>query len=319
MEFIKELTAFLKNEKQVFIQTHNFPDHDAVASAFALQELLKQTGINSDIIYEGEIQRDSLKEMISRLGIVITHNSKFELREEHKIVIVDGCKGNKNVTDLIGDEIAVIDHHQVANPEDVKFVDIRPEYGACSTIIAEYYRDLSIPISKEAATALMIGINMDTSLLTRSVSLNDIEVYSELYRTSNISLQNAILRNYIQTKDLQFYRHAIEAVKIRNNIAFCYFPDGCSQNLLGILGDFLLALEEVDFVILCANNGGKINVSLRSENEKWNAARIIQDSLSGFGFGGGHADMAGGIIKNAADFNEKKLFEIFLDNMPSII
>ena len=32
------------NRKHVYIQTHNFPDPDAIASAFGLQELLKLRG-----------------------------------------------------------------------------------------------------------------------------------------------------------------------------------------------------------------------------------------------------------------------------------
>ena len=41
MQKIKKLIKTLKNKKRIFIQTHNYPDHDAVASAFALQYLLK--------------------------------------------------------------------------------------------------------------------------------------------------------------------------------------------------------------------------------------------------------------------------------------
>ena len=41
--------------KHVYIQTHNFPDPDAIASAFGLQELLKYCGIESTICYKGTI------------------------------------------------------------------------------------------------------------------------------------------------------------------------------------------------------------------------------------------------------------------------
>lgn len=298
-----DLLALLKKEEFIFIQTHNYPDHDAVASAFALQHLLNELGVRSHIIYEGEIQRDSLLQMIDELEIDIHHCADHSMTAEHKIIIVDGCKGNKNVTDLVGDEIAVIDHHQVEKPDDVPFADIRPDNGACSTIMYSYYEKYGIQVPRNVATAMMIGINMDTALLTRGVSRYDIEAYADLYTLSDIRLQNSILRNYIQSKDLSFYKYAIDNVAIRDGIAFCYFPDGCNQNLLGILGDFFLALEEVEFVILCAKNGGSINFSTRNEKKEWNAARAIQDALLGMGFGGGHADMAGGIVPDAAKFD----------------
>jgi len=37
------------NREHVYIQTHNFPDPDAIASAFGLQELLKRSSASTII------------------------------------------------------------------------------------------------------------------------------------------------------------------------------------------------------------------------------------------------------------------------------
>ena len=311
MSNIKELVELVGN-RCVYIQTHNFPDHDAVASAFGLQEVLDKLGIKSHIVYEGEIQRDSLKTMIRELHIEVSHYKKFNLDSEDIIVIVDACKGNSNICNLPCHIIGIIDHHDVKIQDDVEYNDIRPNTGACSSIIFSYFSELGLCISKEVASALLIGLNMDTALMTRGVSKFDIEAYSELYYTSNIHLVNQVLRNIIQTKELSFYRYAIDNVKINNSVAFCYFAEGCNQNLLGVLGDFLLALVEIDFVILCANNCGKINFSIRNEREEWNASEILQKALEGIGLGGGHCNMAGGIITDFSLFNEEKIYESFM-------
>ncbi|MBN1696393.1 MAG: DHH family phosphoesterase [Spirochaetales bacterium] len=292
----------------MFIQTHNFPDHDSVASAFGLQYLLKQRGITSFLIYEGTVQRDSLRQLIEHLKIPIAHAGTHHITEKDKIIIVDGCKGNKNVTDLVGDEVAVIDHHEVTSPDDVRFSDIRPHYGACSTIIYEYFTGLRIVPPVPIGTALLAGLLMDTALMSRGVSEEDLAAYSGLYPASNIGFVNSNLRNYIQTKDLEFFEKAIKNSRIQESFAFCYFDEGCNQNLLGIIGDFFLALREVDLVFLCADNEVQINFSLRSEAPCWNAALIIQEVLRGIGFGGGHADMAGGIVKDIALFNPEDIF-----------
>ncbi len=312
MSFITDLIERVQDEEYIFIQPHNFPDHDAVASAYALQTLFRSYNITSYLVYEGEIQRDSLKELIKQLKIDIRQISEYTMDDQHKIIVVDGCKGNKNVTDLIGDEIAVIDHHEVVSPDDVPVSDIRPSYGACSTIVYSYFEELGIDISQNAANALIVGIDMDTALFTRDAAQEDVTAYANLYPYADIRLVNSILRNYIQIKDLGFYKEAIENVSIFKSFAFCYFPEGCNQNLLGILGDFLLALQEVDFVALAANNKGRINLSLRNEREEWNAAAIIQDVLSGIGFGGGHADMAGGIIKDFESYESLSLKDRFI-------
>jgi len=312
MNNINHLIQLIQDEPLVFIQTHNFPDHDAVGAALGLQHLLKQFDIASYLTYEGDIQRNSLLDFIEHLQIDIRHASQYPVSSDHKIIIVDGCKGNKNVTDLTGDEVAVIDHHISISPEDVAFIDIRPEYGSCSTIIYTYFKALQMEIPLRIATALLAGLLMDTSLMIRGVCEADLEAYSQLYHIADNLFVNKNLRNSIQVKDLNFYKSAIEKVIIQNRIAFCYFEEGCNQNLLGIIGDFFLAIKEVEFVFLCAKNEDSINFSLRSENSKWNSARIIQETLKGIGFGGGHSEMAGGIIKNCQAFDEQKIHDKLL-------
>jgi len=300
MSRLEELLGVIADRRPVYVQTHDFPDHDAIASAFGMQGVLACRGIPSRIVYAGELQRDSLRRMIHDLGIVVTHAAEVPISAADPIVIVDGCKGNKNVTDLPGDEVGVIDHHDVKSPDNVPFVDIRSDRGACATLLCDYWADARESIPSPIATALMIGINMDTALLTRQVSRWDIQAYADLYVRADLRLENSILRNTIQTKDLAFYRMALNNVEIRDRMAFCWFPDGCNQNLLGILGDFFISLEEAEFVVLCARNANVINVSVRSEREDWNASRVVQKALDGIGFGGGHADMAGGMIRELA-------------------
>ena len=102
-------------------------------------------GITSYLIYEGVVQRDSLLEMMRELDIPIKAAKEYPIKEADKIIIVDGCKGNKNVTDLIGDEVAVIDHHETESPDDVKY-DYSVGLCAC-------YADL-FPLPFELPSAL---------------------------------------------------------------------------------------------------------------------------------------------------------------------
>lgn len=301
---------------KVFIQPHNFPDHDAVASAFGLQKLLESFHVKTTIVYDGELQRDSLKSMIRELGIELRGYREAGIRPCDGIVIVDGCKGNQNVTELAGKELAVLDHHLVIRPEDVPYIDIRSHLGSCSTLIYGYFKTLGVALSQEVATALLIGINMDTAQLTRDVCEEDVFAYSELYTRANVAQHNSILRNYIQTQDLAFYRFALEHVVVEDALAYCHFTQGCPQNMLGILADFFLALKEVQFVVMVAQNGPVVNFSVRSERLEWNAAGIIQTLLAGVGLGGGHRDMAGGVI--VADAFDAPAFQVKLRSLLGI-
>jgi nanoRNase/pAp phosphatase (c-di-AMP/oligoRNAs hydrolase) len=295
---------------RLFIQTHNFPDADAVASAFGLKNLLAvRWGFEAELIYDGSIQRYSLLRMIKDLGIPIRHNSEAGLTERDRIIIVDGCKSYKNVTDLTGWEIAIVDHHEVEKPDDIPMADIRHHYGACSSIIAEYWRDSGTPLPRETATALLIGLLQDTEHLTRGVCDADIDMFNLLYRKADSELVSASLRNTMERNDLPVFALAINRLLMDRTLAFCYLPEGCPPALLGMLGDFLLSLEEVTLVTLFARNGDRINVSFRNEIPDINAAELIKDVLEGIGTGGGHREFAGGVVFNSGDFDERMLFD----------
>lgn len=68
-------------------------------------------------------------------------------------------------------------------------------------------------------------------------------------------------------------------------------------------------------MVLCARNGGRINFSLRNEVAGWNGSEIIQNVLRGIGFGGGHGDMAGGIIKDGYLFDKDEILRRFVSEL----
>ena len=107
-----ELIKLCKN-KTVWIQTHNFPDPDAISSAFGLQQLLAHFGILTRLCHEGQIDKLSSLKMLNLCGITMTPYAEIceIMKEDDMIILVDCQKNNGNTTDLIGDEMAVIDHH----------------------------------------------------------------------------------------------------------------------------------------------------------------------------------------------------------------
>lgn len=311
-KLVKEL---IKSEKKVFIQTHDFPDPDAIASAFGLQCYFLEMKIDSQIVYCGNIQRDALKNMINKLNIDISRSEDIKITNNDLIVIVDGCKWSKNVTDLPGFEIAVIDHHIVKEPDDVPFTQIEEELGSCSTIITSYFINKKMNIPANVATALKIGISRDTDLLTRKVTNKDIDAFHYLYNYAENDLVNSLLRNNIQLSDFKFFNQTISALNTYKSIGWFYFEDGCETNLMGILGDFILSAQEINLSLLFANNKGSISVSIRNENPKWSAADTVRVITQNIGAGGGHNEMAGGVIFSSEKFSIEDVMEKVLDSL----
>lgn len=178
MARIHELVELLKEAPdEVFVQPHNVPDPDAIASSFGLQQLLMKLGVPTAVVYEDEIEKANSVVMLTAFGIDMRHSADVHtLGAEDWTVLVDVQKDNSNLTDLITDEVACIDHHQYSGDKGYQYQDIRPDVGSCSAIIAEYYRDAGVEPSSDVATALVYGIFMDTDSLTRGVSSLDIDI-----------------------------------------------------------------------------------------------------------------------------------------------
>jgi len=313
----------LEGIKDIVIQAHDFPDHDAVSSAFALGHLLETKGIKTRLVYNGIVDRISLQNMIEILAIPIIHVSEASLVESDKIITVDGCIGEKNVTDLPGDEIAAIDHHEVTAPSSLWFSDIRPEYGSTATIMYEYYQLADEPVPRDIASALQIGLAIDTANLTRGFVEADVQAFSYFHEIADQDLVGRICRNSMQQCELVYYQKMLDVLDRHGNIAFAWLEEGCPKNMLGILGDFVLALEEVDVVILAATADKVIHLSLRSEEPTINVSNLVKEVVvnNKVGFGGGHSHMAGGIVdykKLLESEHTNDLFELFLGGIDNI-
>jgi nanoRNase/pAp phosphatase (c-di-AMP/oligoRNAs hydrolase) len=305
MDKLMELTEAIKGQNNVFIQMHNSPDPDAIGSAFGLQYLLSQKGIQSQICYKGAIDKYNTQKMIDMLGISVVNISEITyMSEEDFIVLVDSQKGNSNLTDFIGHEVASIDHHPTFQKTDYIFQDIRPEIGACSTIIAMYFIHNGISIPVHVATALLYGIKMDTLDLTRGVSHDDLDMFCMLYKLSEIEIINKIQSNTLQFEELIAYGNAIKNIKVYDNVGFANVGIDCPDSLLGTVADFIISIKEVEFAVVYSPRQSGIKFSVRNEIENIDAGKAINVVLNGIGNGGGHKTMAGGFLPST------KLLEI---------
>ena len=171
------------NRQHVYIQTHNFPDPDAIASAYGLKRLLATRGIEASICYKGKIDRYGTGRLCEILDIELLNVEDLTevLTDEDEVILVDSQKGNSNIINITGDEIICIDHHPYNDKCQYRFQDIRPEVGACATMIAQYFMENDIAMDKKIATALTYGIRIDTHNLSRGVSKLDIEMLYRMY------------------------------------------------------------------------------------------------------------------------------------------
>ncbi|MGN0688013.1 MAG: bifunctional oligoribonuclease/PAP phosphatase NrnA [Oscillospiraceae bacterium] len=315
---LSELITLLKGHR-VFIQTHNFPDPDAIASAFGLQVLLGKFNIPTIICHHGHIERTATANMVAEFGIsMTTDNDLKDMREDDYIITVDSQKGNANILDLVGDEVACIDHHPVFNEaESYKYKDIRI-VGSCSTIIADYYRLYNIDMPQDVATALMYGLKMDTKDFTRGVTELDVDIYKYLFPKANNTLIRRFQSGTIQYDELEAFVDSMKNIDIYNGVAFAFLNFTCADAFIATVSDFILNLDVVNFCVVYSRREHGFKFSVRSELEELNAGQIVMRALEDVGSGGGHKSMAGGfaveskVLDISIDFN-RVIQNLFLD------
>ncbi|POQ98970.1 exopolyphosphatase [Alkalispirochaeta sphaeroplastigenens] len=293
---LRALLEVLDRDRPVVVQAHDFPDHDAVATAFALAELLERHRFVVRLCYGGTLQSQSLHDAIQELEIDIASIGDSDIPGDSQIIVVDGFAGNSNMAGVPGTLAAVIDHHPPPWPPEVLHADIRSGYGACSTILFEYYRDAAVPMSDRVATALLLGIMMDTAFMTRGVSEMDLDAFDVLFRQGDWRLAARLLKNSLSLSDLAAFRQAIDGCIVARDFAFIALPGSYSPEVMALVADFFLGLREIHFVVVVSGDRDMHRLSVRSESMGLPCDVVIHRALEGVGSGGGHMHMGGGAI-----------------------
>jgi len=152
----------LRLHESFLITSHVNPDGDAIGSTLALGYLLKDLGksavtmTSNDPVPKIYSWLPSADEIVSPEAV----SGAFDLA-----VIVDVGQRDRigKVAQKLedGQRTLVIDHHLEDSPcGTVNFVD--PTYAAAAEIVAELYAEAGLPLSKDAAECIYVGLATDT-------------------------------------------------------------------------------------------------------------------------------------------------------------
>ncbi|MFB6211372.1 MAG: bifunctional oligoribonuclease/PAP phosphatase NrnA [Halobacteriales archaeon] len=140
----------LADRDAVSILMHPNPDPDAMAAAIGVRHIAERAGTDATIYYPGQIRHQENRAFQTVLNLSFEQIDTAGELGNDPIVLVDhneprGFSGASQLTPF-----AVVDHHP-GNGGGEEFTDVRPEYGACASLIAEYLQDLGAePLPPEA-------------------------------------------------------------------------------------------------------------------------------------------------------------------------
>lgn len=318
----QRLLDTLPDSGNILLTSHDNPDPDALASSMALQKLIQtKKGATARIAIGGILGRAENKAMSLELELDMYPIELLEDKKWDAIVIVDAQPGSGNAHLPQNVPVtAVIDHHPQRHPLKAPFVDIRPHYGAVSSVLVEYLRGQGIPWDSRLATALFYAIKSETADLGRRITNADQRAYFALFNSVDWELLHRIIKSKIPSDYFRLFPKGIERAKLYGdtlvaNLGAIPVPDAVAE-----LADFLLRHEAVSKALVLGRYEDQIVYSIRFTRRELDAGAIASAIVKGFGFGGGHDQMAGGRIilsaKNRADSKKitRKVIERFLSN-----
>ncbi len=294
MRRVEEVKAHFEAAESVLILLQDDPDPDAIASGLALRQVLGRNKQTAPLGSFGRVTRPENIAMVKLLEIEIEKVTRNTVRNFEKIAVVD--LQPPHLSNPPAEIDLVIDHHPEQFTYKSRIKDIRPNYGATSTILLEYLLCTGTSIGTRLATAMYYGIKSDTFSLSREVNEWDVEAFSFLYPLANQNLMRRIERPELPPAALDALSLALKNRRLIDKVAFVHLGRVERDDLIPQMADFSLSFEGIEWAFVSGIYESNYIVSVRNVGYVRSAGRVLKEAFGSLGSAGGHASMAKAII-----------------------
>jgi nanoRNase/pAp phosphatase (c-di-AMP/oligoRNAs hydrolase) len=291
---VEEVKNHFEGAEAVLILLQDDPDPDAIASGLALRQVLGRNKQTAPLASFGRVTRPENIAMVKLLEIEIEKLTKESIKTFDRIAVVDlqppHLSNPPEEIDL------VIDHHPEQFNYKSHLKDIRPSYGATSTILLEYLLCTGSSIGTRLGTALLYGIKSDTFALSREVNEWDVQAFSYLYQLANQNLMRRIERPELPPAALDALSVALKNRRVIDRVAFVNLGRVERDDLIPQMADFSLSFEGIEWAFVSGVYESNYIISVRNVGYVRSAGRVLKEAFGAIGSAGGHASMAKAII-----------------------
>ena len=292
---VQRLRDHFARAERVLIMMQDDPDPDALASALALKTLLGRTKSAATIATFGTITRPENRAMARLLEIDVEQVKPRGLEEFDMLALVDTQPAFFEET--LGEVDLVIDHHPEETPVRAYLRDVRPSYGATSTILTEYLRAADVKIRERLATALLYGIKSDTLHLERGATRADLEAFAFLHGHANRNMLRRIERPDLPNAALDVLARGLAGRRLVDAVMFVHLGLVAYPELVAQFADFLLQVEGAEWSVVSGRVHGELHVSVRNVGWVRAAGDVMRDAFGDLGGAGGHRSMAKAVVR----------------------
>ena len=265
---VEKLQAVLENHKDEsqIIVIQDFPDPDALSSAWAYKLIAENYNIHCDIVYGGRLSHQENVALVKLTNLPAERHTveslkKQDLSNYQGCVLVDSQGTNSQLYPIVEaakiPSIAVIDHHSKQRELDAEFVDVRPQIRATATILTQYIQQglLNFNSNNQAhvrcATALMHGLRSDTNRLMQAQE-EEFLAAAYLSRYYDSQLLNAVLQSARSRRVMDVIERALRNRIIKNNfslsgVGYLRYED---RDAIPQAADFLATEEDIHTAVV---------------------------------------------------------------------
>jgi nanoRNase/pAp phosphatase (c-di-AMP/oligoRNAs hydrolase) len=171
-------------------------------------------------------------------------------------------------------------------------MDIRPQYGATSTILLEYLRAARIKPSMKLATALLYGIKTDTANFERDATEEDVKQFRYVFKYANLIRLRKIERSELRLNELKYFQAALENRIVGRKGIYTHLGEVPSADVCVQLADFFMRVYGVHWSFVSGVYRRKLIVIIRNDGFRKDAGRLAARAFGAFGSAGGHRGAA---------------------------
>lgn len=296
---VNKLVRLLQGRQRALVVVHDNPDPDAMAAALCLAHVIESLLTTKPrIVYGGAIGREDNRNMVRAIEIPLWPAQSVEFRPEDAVILVDTQPSFANHSLPVGTAVlAVIDHHAVARPLNVPLADVRPDYGASTTLATEYLVSARVGIPRSVATAICYGISTETQDLGREAGAADMAAYLEAFPLADLSLLGRLQHPARSVAYFAEMDRALHTARVHDSVVVCHLGPTVGPETAAEMADVLAHVEGVNWVLCTGQSRGMLVVSARTGDRHARASELLRGVIAGLGLAGGHGMIAGGGVK----------------------
>jgi nanoRNase/pAp phosphatase (c-di-AMP/oligoRNAs hydrolase) len=254
-----------------------------------------QPGKPVTLTSDGMIARSENRAMVELIPISLVPVESVDPDPQTAVVMVDTQPGTGRRFSEAAVPQVVIDHHETGGVlSGVLYSDIRTHLGATSTMVTGYLLEQRVVITPQLASALLYGIESETTGYPREASSLDDGALIWLFPRADKDLLAQIRNPKLPQSHFATFQNALSNAFQYDDLIISWCGTVTQPDIIAEIADFFIRFDQVNWALAIGIFEERLKLSFRAGQLGGRAGETLLTVLEGLGNAGGHDRRAGG-------------------------